>query len=36
MRVCIAVIANELPPKEAHKAFLAAAKEEKVFMVHHG
>ncbi|MCF6114140.1 DUF982 domain-containing protein [Mesorhizobium muleiense] len=30
VRVCIAVIGDDLPPQEARKAFLAAAKEEGV------
>ncbi|WP_348632212.1 DUF982 domain-containing protein [Mesorhizobium sp. M2D.F.Ca.ET.232.01.1.1] len=33
MRVCIAVIADESPSEEARKAFLAAAKEEKMLRV---
>jgi hypothetical protein len=30
VRICIAVIRDELPREEARKAFLAAAKEEGV------
>ncbi|MER8406980.1 DUF982 domain-containing protein [Mesorhizobium sp. M1307] len=32
VRVCVAALADEVPPEEARKAFLAAAKEEKMFL----
>ncbi|WP_081714269.1 MULTISPECIES: DUF982 domain-containing protein [Mesorhizobium] len=32
MRVCMAALADEIPPQEARKAFEAAAKEENMFL----
>jgi hypothetical protein len=31
-RICVACLAGEMEPEEARKAFLAAAKEEEVYL----